>query len=291
MIRRLVILPVVIAWTAIAFAQQPPAAPQNPAPGGAGGARQGGGPPGGRGGRGGPPPTARAQAPIDLTGQWVSVVSEDWRWRMTTPQKGDYASVPLNQEGRRVAETWDLSKDAASGEECRPFGAAAVLRLPLRVRIAWQDDSTLKLETDAGQQTRLFKFAPAGAPPITTARAAAGERTWQGESVALWNKVAVSQGLGFGGSRGVAGGNLKVTTTNLRPGYLRKNGVPYSENTVVTEYFNRHDEPNGDSWFTVTTIVDDPKYLQQPFITSSHFKKEADASKWSPTPCLTDVPR
>jgi hypothetical protein len=126
---------------------------------------------------------------------------------------------------------------------------------------------------------------------VTTAVATAGERTWQGESVALWNKTAVSQGLGFGGARGVAGGNLKVTTTNLRPGYLRKNGVPYSENTVVTEYFNRHDEPNGDSWITVTSIVDDPKYLQQPFITSSHFKKEADASKWSPAACSTDAPR
>ncbi len=226
---------------------------------------------------------------MDLTGQWVSVITEDWRWRMTTPQKGDYGSMPLNAEGRRVADTWDLAKDASAGEQCRAFGAAAIMRLPTRVRVSWQDDATLKVESDAGTQTRLLRFAAPGAPPVTTAVAA--ERTYQGMSVAEWNKTAVSRGLGFGGGRGVAGGNLKVTTTSLKPGYLRKNGVPYSENTAVTEYYNRHDEPNGDSWFTVTTIVEDPRYLAQPFITSSHFKKEADAAKWNPTPCLVDPPR
>jgi hypothetical protein len=249
------------------------------------------GPPAGRGGRGGPPPTPRAQAPLDMTGQWVSIVTEDWRWRMVTPQKGDYGSVPLNGEGRRVADTWDLAKDAADNQQCRAFGAGALLRLPTRVRVSWEDDRTLKLESDAGQQTRLFRFAaaPAGTPVTTVA--APAERGWQGASVAEWSKTAVSRGLGFGGGRGVAGGNLKVTTTELRPGYLRKNGVPYSENAVVTEYFNRHDGPDGDAWFTVTTIVDDPRYLNQPFITSSSFKKETDLSKWNPTPCVIDPPR
>ena len=246
----------------------------------------------GRGRQGGAPVTAQALAPIDLTGQWVSVITEDWRWRMVTPPKGDYGSVPLNAEGRRVADTWDLSKDDAAGEQCRAFGAAGVMRLPLRVRVAWQDDNTLKVETDAGQQIRLFRFAAAvpGAP-TATASPTGQERSWQGASLAEWNKTSISRGLGFGGTRGVAGGNLKVTTTQLRSGYLRKNGVPYSENAVVTEYYNRHDEPNGDSWFTVTTIVDDPRYLAQPFITSSSFKKEADLSKWSPTPCRVEPPR
>ncbi len=246
----------------------------------------------GRGGRGGPPPTPRAQAPADLTGQWVSVVTEDWRWRMTTPPKGDYASVPLNADGRKVADAWDMAKDVAAGEQCRPFGAAALLRLPTRVRIAWQDDTTLTLETDAGQQKRTFAFAaPGAAPAATTAVVAPAQRSWQGVSVAEWNKTAISRGLGFGGARGTAGGNLKVTTTQLRPGYLRKNGVPYSANATVTEYFIRHDEPNGDSWFTVTTIVEDPAYLAQPFITSSSFKKERDTSTWNPSPCQTDAPR
>jgi hypothetical protein len=73
-------------------------------------------------------------------------------------------------------------------------------------------------------------------------------------------------------------------TTSIRPGYLRKNGVPYSENAVMTEYFDRH-SAYGTEWITVTTLVEDPKYLTQPFITSTHFKKEADGSKWNPVPC------
>jgi hypothetical protein len=251
-------------------------APQNPAAQGGRG--------GGRGAPPGPPPTAQAQAPIDLTGYWVSVVTEDWRWRMLTPQKGDYASVPLNAEGQRVAGLWDLEKDKAAGNLCRAYGAAGLLRLPLRMHITWQDPNTLKLETDSGQQTRVFLFTPpAGAP---------GERTWQGRSVARWFKQPQLEGLGFGGRGGsLAGGNLRVTTTNMRAGYLRKNGVPYSEDAVLTEYFNRHDEPNGDRWITVTRVVEDPKYLTMPFITSESFKRESDASKWHQTPCQIDPPR
>jgi hypothetical protein len=244
----------------------------------------------GRGGRGGPPPAPREQAPFDLTGQWVSIISEDWRWRMVTPQKGDYASLPLNAAARKVADAWDLQQDVAADEQCRAFGAPAIMRMPTRVRISWEDDRTLKLETDAGQQVRTFRFAGGPVAPATTDATSLPERSWQGVSVAEWNKTPVSRGLGFGGTRGVAGGNLKVTTTNLRPGYLRKNGVPYSQNARVTEYFNRHEGPEG-TWFTVTTIIEDPQYLNQPLIWSSSFKKEEDQSKWNPTPCVIDPPR
>ena len=239
----------------------------------------------GRGGQQGPPPTARAAAPIDLTGYWVSVVTEDWRWRMVTPPKGDYSSVPLNAAGRQVADTWDLARDKANHEECKAFGAAGIIRLPMRLQITWQDDNTLKLETDAGQQTRLFHFSAASAQP--------GERTWQGYSAAEWYKQPQAAGLGFGGGggRGFAGGNLKVVTTNMKAGYLRKNGVPYSDNAGLTEYFNRHDEPNGDQWVTVTSVIEDTKYLNQPFLLSTSFKKERDGSKWHPTPCEIDPPR
>jgi hypothetical protein len=238
---------------------------------------------GGRGGRqGGPPPAGRPGAQFDLTGTWVSVVSEDWRWRMVTPAKGDYASVPLNAEGRRVADTWDLTKDNASGEQCRPFGAAGIMRLPTRARISWADDLTLKIETDAGTQTRLLHFGPAAAT--------SGEPTWQGMSSASWAKQAQSRGLGFGGAPAQGPGVLKVVTTRMRPGYLRWNGVPYSDAAVVTEYYNRHSD-FGIEWFTVTTVVDDAKYLTQPFITSSSFKKEPDDSKFAPASCETPAPR
>lgn len=238
--------------------------------------------------RGGPansPPTARSEEPFDLTGYWVSIVTEDWRWRMVTPAKGDYASVPLNDEGKKVADTWGLASDKANGLECKAFGAAAIMRLPMRVHITWEDDNTLKIETDAGQQVRLLRFGSVEAGP---------GRSWQGNSKAEWFKQPQGSslgGFGRGPEKTVAGGNLKVVTTNLRAGYLRKNGVPYSENTVLTEYFNHHSEPDGSEWFTVTTVVDDPTYLTTPFITSSSFRKELDSSKWHPTPCVIDPPR
>ena len=271
---------------AVGAAQQPPAGGAPP------GAQQGGQGGGGRGGNrgGGPPPTARASAPFDMTGYWVSVVTEDWRWRMMTPPKGDYSSVPLNNDGRRVADSWDLAKDKVEGNECRAFGAAAVTRHPGRLHITWQDDSTLKIETSAGNQTRLLRFVQ---PPGGTTTVAAIERTWQGTSVAEWRKQQAVRGLGFGGrgGGGVAGGNLKIVTTGMRAGYLRTNGVPYSENAVVTEYYYRHSGPRDLEWLTVTTIVDDPTYLAQPFITSTDFKKESDGSKFTPTPCAIDPPR
>ena len=91
-------------------------------------------------------------------------ISEDWRWRMVTPLKGDSASIPVNAGGAaRSVDAWDPAKDEAAGLQCKAYGAAGVMRLPGRVHITWQDDKTLKLETDAGTQTRLFRFG--GTPP------------------------------------------------------------------------------------------------------------------------------
>jgi hypothetical protein len=225
----------------------------------------------GRGRQGGGAANPRTAAPVDLTGLWVAVVTEDWRWRMRTPPKGDYASVPMTDAAEKVADAWDPARDTAAGEQCRAYGAAAIMRVPGRIRISWDNDTTMKVEAEAGTQTRLFRFAPAPQP---------GEPSWQGTSAARW------QPAGRGG-RGAApqGGSLQVTTTNLRPGYLRKNGVPYSANARVTEYFNRVNHENGDSWLIVTTMVEDPEYLTARFVTSSHFKKVPDGSAWNPRPC------
>lgn len=240
-------------------------------------------------------------APEDITGYWVSVVTEDWRFRMVTPAKGDYASVPISAAGRAVADTWDPAKDEAAGEQCKSYGAAGIMRVPGRLHITWENENTLRIDTDAGTQTRLLHFAPAaaggrgGAQPLTAPAPApavlSGEATWQGDSVATW-EVAGGGGRGGGRGGGAApaaprGGSLKVVTTHMKPGYLRKNGVPYSANTVLTEYFDRTNETNGDSWLIVTTIVEDPQYLTGPFYTSTHFKKEPDGSKWSPSPCTS----
>lgn len=228
------------------------------------------------GARGGPPPTGQAAAPIDLTGYWVSLITEDWRWRMVTPAKGDYASVPLNPEGRKVADTWDPAKDEAAGNQCKAYGAAALMRVPTRLHITWENNETLKVETDAGTQTRLFHF---GMPQMPS-----GEAGWQGYSEAEWQTIA-APGRGRGAAPPPQGGSLKVVTTHMKPGYLRKNGIPYSANAKVTEYIDRTMEPDGNSYLIDTVIVEDPMYLQQPFITSDHFKKEPDGAKWHPTPC------
>ncbi|HLK51426.1 MAG TPA: hypothetical protein VKT49_24970 [Bryobacteraceae bacterium] len=214
--------------------------------------------------------TPKAGATVDLTGYWVSVVTEDWLYRMVTPAKGDYTSVPLNPAGRKLADTWDPAKDEASGNQCKAYSAPAVMRIPGRVLIGWQDDYTLKVETDAGTQTRLFHF--------DASKAGAGG-DWQGASVANWDVEAGARGA-------LPGAGLRVITSHIKPGYLRKNGVPYSGNVQLTEYYDRVNETNGDSWLIVKTIVDDPTYLNTPFITSTHFKKQADSKGWNPTPCM-----
>jgi hypothetical protein len=144
------------------------------------------------------------------------------------------------------------------------------MRMPTRLRITWESDTVLKIETDAGVQTRRLVFNQ-------TPRPAA--RSLQGFSAAAWERT--------GGGRGAApqGGTLKVVTTNMSGGWVRKNGVPYSENAVMTEYFDRLTAPTGDEWFTVTTIVEDSRFFTQPFVTTTHFKKEVDGARWKPSPC------
>jgi hypothetical protein len=257
---------------------------------------------------GAPAESPRASAPVDLTGYWVSVVTEDWRHRMATPRKGDYESVPLNAEGRRVADGWSLAADDAASLQCRAFGAGGIMRQPGRLHITWADDDTLEIDFDAGTQKRLLEFAQAAQAPA--------EKTWQGFARAEWQRppaaagaqaraqignnagpvVAGGGGLGQRGgpppSASIGeGGSLKVVTTNFRGGYLRKNGVPYSESAAITEYIHRlPTAPNGDVWLHVVTIVDDPTYLAEPFYTSAMFKHEPNGSKWNPTQCRTAAP-
>jgi hypothetical protein len=245
-----------------------------------------------QGGRGGQAPAAprtpKAAAPVDITGYWVTVVTEDWPFRMVTPRKGDYAGVPLNAEGRKVADQWDPSKDVSSGEQCRAFGAGGIMRMPVRLHITWQDENTLKVDIDNGTQTRLFRFDKNAQAPA--------QPEWQGFSIASWETVPEGQGIApnAGGRGGPAeppmSGALKVTTTHMKPGYMRRNGVMYSGNAKLTEFFDRTNEKNGDSWLILTSVLDDPQNLQLPFMLSTHFKKEADGSKFSPRPCQVVLP-
>src|SRR5579859_7606914 len=108
----------------------------------------------------GPPPTAKAAAPVDLTGYWVALVTEDWRYRMALPPKGDYSGIPMNADARKVADSWDPAKAQEPGEQCRAYGAAGLIRMPTRLHITWSDDETMRVEFDAGTQTRMFHFKP-----------------------------------------------------------------------------------------------------------------------------------
>jgi hypothetical protein len=223
----------------------------------------------GQGGRGNAPP----EPPFDPTGYWVSLISDEWRYRMLTPAKGNVDYVPITAEGRRVAGEWDPAKDDRAGEACRGYGAGGIMRLPSRLHVTWQDPTTLKMEIDTGSQTRVFHLGEAQAP-------ATEQPSWQGYSVAQWEAP---------GGRGAPGqprfGQLKVVTTKMKPGYLRKNGVPYSSNAVLSEYIQSLADDDGSRYLAITSMLDDPQYLAQPWVRTSQFRKQLDAKGWNPTAC------
>src|SRR5262249_20738594 len=141
--------------------------------------------------------------------------------------------------------------------------APAIMRLPSRLQISWQDDNTLKLEIDNGMQTRLFHFGQ---------KDAQGARSWQGWSYARWeiSGNADRQTVGSDANTSLGSvkrtGTLHVDTSNLRAGYLRKNGVPFSENAFMTEYYNLIVEEDGAQYLVIQTYVEDPKYLTAHFV-------------------------
>jgi len=210
------------------------------------------------------PASARDSAPIDLTGYWVSYVTENWRYRMVTPPKGEYRRIPASPAALPLINGWDPAADEKAGNQCKSYGAGGIMNVPGRLRISWQDANTLRIDTDAGTQTRRLQFSTTAAKPAPA--------SWQGDSKASWERAE-------------GGGTLRVVTSNLRAGYLRKNGVPYSEKTTVTEHFDVAPLPGGGQLLLVNTVVEDPVYLTGPYVTSPHFKKEPDGSKWDPTPC------
>jgi hypothetical protein len=226
--------------------------------------------------QGSPVSSARDTAPIELTGYWVSYVTENWRYRMVTPAKGEYRRIPASPAALPIIKAWDPAADERAGEQCKSYGAGAIMSVPTRLHITWQDANTLRIDTDAGKQTRLLRFTDnAVAGRASSGPPTSRPPTWQGESTAHWERVPAPD----------TGGSLRVVTSHLRPGYLRKNGVPYSERATVSEHFDVSPLPDGGQLLLVMTTVDDPVYLTGPYIVSPHFKKEPDGSKWDPTPC------
>lgn len=222
-----------------------------------------------------PAGSARVRAPVDLTGYWVSIVTQDWLFRMVVLQRGQYNNVPINAKSMAFADAWDRARDEAAGKQCEAYGAAAIMQVPERLHISWQDDNTLRVDTDAGRQTRLLHFS-ATAPSVTVAP------SWQGDTSAQW---MVYRDRTAAPGAAPQYGWLKAATDNLLPGLLRKNGVPYSAQTRMTESWVLNVEDDGDQWLTVNTELTDPVYLSGPYVENAIFKKESDGVKWDPTPC------
>src|SRR6185295_663164 len=144
------------------------------------------------------PSAARESAPIDLTGYWVSYVTENWRYRMVTPAKGEYRRIPASPAALPIINAWDPAADDKAGNQCKSYGAAAIMNVPARLHITWQDANTLRIDVDAGTQTRRFRFSSPAAAPAPP--------TWQGESSAQWASTTGTEG----------GSSLRVVTSNLR---------------------------------------------------------------------------
>lgn len=208
-----------------------------------------------------------------LEGQWVAIVNEDWLWRMRVAERGDFTSIPYNDRAREVGMAWDESMLGS----CLQYGAAGLLRQPLRLRIEWESEDVIRLETDYGQQTRRFIFnepAPANTPS-----------SLQGYSMAMWDYDPAPAGRGrppvpFN----ERWGSLKVETSHLTAAWLRSNGAPVSDQATLTEYFDVFEDPTGQDWLVATVIVHDPVYLNQDFVTSSHFRRDT-TNGWDPRPC------
>ena len=265
---------VLLAVSLTLLAQGPPAPGQAPA----GGQGRGGGGGGQRGGAPAAPAAAagaKGAAPVDLTGYWVSIVTEDWIERMSpdSPRSGTGGAAGLGAAGGRGAAP---AATAGTPEPCRAYGAAGSLRVPTRLNVTWADDNTLKIDMDAGTQTRLLHFNAPAAP--------SGEKTLQGYSAANWEVGGGGRG---GGGRGGAApaaprwGSLNVVTTNMKGGYLLSSRSSYSDNAVLTEYFTKHSD-FGIDYFTVTAMVQDGPQTRA---TSSTFKKEPNGAKFSPSGC------
>lgn len=208
-----------------------------------------------------------------LSGYWRSLITENWRLRMLTPPKGDYVGIPLTAAAKALADAWDPARDSAEGNQCRAYGAPAIMFRPEHLRFEWQDGGeTLRMSIDAGMQVRLLHFA-AAAPAVDA-------RSWQGYSTAAW---VARRNTGLPPAPNAR--YLQVITTALQPGYLRQNGVPYSSNAVFREAYDLLTVLPAESYLSVTGTVTDGLYLDYPLVLSAIFQKQPDAAGWDPTPC------
>jgi hypothetical protein len=189
-------------------------------------------------------------ADADLTGYWDNIIQEDFGYRLAGPAVGDYSGLPINDAAKAIADNWDPEDGYKPENQCKMHGAAYIMRSPIRFFLEYEDEVTIsiKIELEMGRERKIYLDGrPAEGPP-----------TEMGHSVGVWN-----------------GDMLTVTTTNMTEKYIRRNGVPNSEQAVMTEHFIRHD-----NYITLISIIEDPVYLTEPLIRSVSYRKRDDEFKW-----------
>jgi len=196
-------------------------------------------------------------APLDLTGYWEPLITEDYKLRMHGVKKGDYNGIALTDAAKAIADRYrpDAGAEELLLDKCVPHGAVRILFTDTRLHIT-RDNNVITTELEAEGQTRRFYLDNRKWP--------GGELQWQGHSIAYPDGKSM----------------LTVITRHMRPGLLRSNGIPYSEEAVLTEHYTRH----GD-YFTVIQVVEDPGYLTEPFITSTSFRKIPKPDDWQMGSC------
>jgi len=190
-----------------------------------------------------------ASAQVDLSGEWGQKMHEEAPERGHGPEIGDYTGLPINDQARMRADTWDAEKWTEIEHECEPHPADYAPRGPGNMR-AWPDLDPLTQEITAWHTTLMWMLPQRTIymdgrphPPEYAAH------TWNGFSTGEWE-----------------GDMLKVFTTQMKEGWLRRNGVPRSDQATMVEYFIRH----GD-FFTLVSLVKDPAYLTERFIRTSNW--------------------
>ncbi len=203
-----------------------------------------------------------AWAQLDPSGEWAPRFHEDQPERIPGPEIGDYLGLPINDAARLRADVWDASLLTLPEHQCKPHPSDYAWRGPANLRI-WKevDRETQKLiayhthiSWQAPERTIWMDGRPH--PPDYAAH------TWQGFSTGKFE-----------------GDMLTVTTTHLKAGWIRRNGVPRSDRATTTEHWIRHG-----NYLTVVVIVRDPVYLTEPFLRTTDFEYDA-RQQIAPYPC------
>jgi hypothetical protein len=203
--------------------------------------------------------------------------------RMVVPGPGEYIGIPINLKAKQYADAWRAGPDEAAGKQCEAYGGGTILLVPEQLHISWQDDNALRVQSDAGMQDWVLHFQP-GAEDVSSIAASR-----QGYAAAKWDLSRVLPpgqfGVGEQSQPAPRYGSLDVEVSHLLPGLLRKNGVPYSGETTVSEFWEQHPGPAGAQYLIISMVLSDPVYLTSPYYTAASFEKQADGSGWDPTPC------